>query len=268
VDSHWAEANVFDDHLYPRYRQVDREAGRITIDEPNLYLMPAPARTLIGGVPGHVILSVRYADLWWGVIAALARDEAMQALVGGSLPEGIHADLWPDEGPPNETRRKEAAALARACLFGHPWEKLHRQLTLAGLDRSLDDARVLQQRFLLAFPGLSRLHAQARNQAALPAVPITFPTGMRRTLAKAAPHEIISLRAKGMVGALIKEGILALDQAGLSSSLHAVVGEEFVLLVPEKMTQHKEIETCLANAARSLLGFALPVTIRKSTHWS
>jgi hypothetical protein len=158
-------------------------------------------------------------------------------------------------------------------LFGHPTVKLDRQLRASGYVLTEEELKALQQQFLKTFSGLSKLQTQARMQATLPACPVVFPTGMRRTLAQAKPWEITSLRAKGTVGVVIKQSILQLAEHHLDQYLSAVVGEELLLTFPKhlcKMEQEevlKEVEKCLREASKIILGVSVPVHMKVSSHW-
>jgi DNA polymerase I-like protein with 3'-5' exonuclease and polymerase domains len=268
------EYQSFDGVLYPRYRQVNRDDGRIEIVEPDLTKIPAEARSLFGGVTDHMVVSVRYLNLWWGIMAYLSRDPGMQEIVGMYLPTAMAEKMWPHmatllSGMPYENQ-KSCRALARGALFGHPSAKLAQHLQALGVLEV--DAGALNHEFLTAFPNLRRLHKQAEVQALLPAVPITFPTGMRRVVAKAQPWEITSLRAKGAAGAVIKGTLLILQETGLANNLRAIVGEELVFVVPSGigMEEHwsNRIKQVMADASTKVLGFPLCADIRVGLYWS
>lgn len=237
--------------IHADFNQIGAATGRMSSRRPNLQNVPNAAtdygkaiRNLFVAPPGHVLVVADYSQIEPRIIASLSKDPTMLATyrTGG--------DIYTTVGDTMGVDRKSGKVLVLSIAYGVGPDKIASQIGC-----TLDDAKVLLDRFAEEFANIGRLRAltirTARKQAPVPFVATI--SGRRRYLpdlnsdvwwqvAKAERQAFNTLiqgsAADVMKIAMVRAADLIPEQARLILTVH----DELVTVAPRDLAD----ETCEA----------------------
>jgi DNA polymerase-1 len=162
----WVRKWVKGGRLYPSWKQIGAETGRMACSSPNLQQVPRdPAlRRAFRPGPGRVLIKADYSQIELRLAAAIAKDRRMlEAFTKGEDLHRLTASLV--LGKPPEAVSKEDRQLAKALNFGLIYglgaEGLRKHARAGyGLELTPEEAQRFRAAFFRAYPGLRAWHSR------------------------------------------------------------------------------------------------------------
>jgi DNA polymerase-1 len=161
--SDWAAKHCREDgRIYPSWRQMGSEAGRMSCSDPNLQQVPRGKayRDCFRAPPGRVIIKADYSQIELRLAARISGDKAMlEAYRNG---EDLHTKtarsvLGKDEV--SKADRQIAKSLNFGLLYGMGAERLVDYAKQNyGVSLTLEQAQQYKKAFFEAYPGLQKWH--------------------------------------------------------------------------------------------------------------
>lgn len=261
--------------VHGRFWQLGTSTGRFSASSPNLQQMPRDIRGVFAEREGHAVGKTDYAAIEVRVAAALAGDDDMiRAFNDGQDIHRVVAaagfGVPPEEVTPEV--RKIAKAMSFTLLFGGGVETFRAYAANNGSRISHAEAESAVERFFDQFHGIARMRQVAIDRCRTGrAVPITYPTGLRRILVGAdlRPTTLLNNLVQGTAASGIKYALEELLRSGFIRYVCAVVHDEVVYTAPwgeiEEVRSAVE-DAMLAGMERALEGCP-PVMIEvESSH--
>lgn len=271
----WLEEHIiFHDDRIPRihgrFWQVGTNTGRFSASDPNLQQIPRDARAFFGDPTGQLAFGkADYAAIEVRVAAAIAEDRVMiNAFNNG---EDIHRTVAAASfGVPPETvtneQRKIAKAISFTFLFGGGLETFMAYAATNGSHISRADAEDAMDGFFNRFRAIQAMRRSAEIKCATrPFVPITYPTGLKRTLlgTEKKPTTLLNNVVQGTAAAGLKMALTHMHKRGLTRYVSAVVHDECVFVAPPDEIEEVRtaIDDCMLDGMLEALNAFPPVAI-------
>jgi DNA polymerase-1 len=161
--SDWAAKHCREDgRIYPSWRQMGSEAGRMSCSDPNLQQVPRGKayRDCFRAPPGRVIIKADYSQIELRLAARISGDKAMlEAYRNG---EDLHtktAQRVLGKTEVTKADRQVAKSLNFGLLYGMGAERLVDYAKQNyGVSLTLEQARQYKKAFFEAYPGLQEWH--------------------------------------------------------------------------------------------------------------
>lgn len=279
-DEEWVEKHVSSDgRVRSKYWQIGTDTGRYSCTDPNLQQWPRRMRQVVGFQPddGRVILSADYSQIEVLIAGDLFRERRLvEAVLRGDVHRYVASLLFGvEEGEVTDEQRAVAKAASFTLLFAGGKHGLNRAL---GGPNSLSDDQAdrviasFYRSFPKAWAGIESIRSQVRlckEQGR--ALRVRVPGGPVRSLygEKLTPSTAVNTLVQGMAAAGLKASLVKLVQAGLGEYLCAVVHDEVVLDVPERIADEAavEVKRCMAEGMEGLVGVRPGVKIHLGLRW-
>jgi len=275
-DEAFIDKFVHSGRLYGQFWQVGTNTGRYASSNPNLQQLPRDMRHVISDPSGaEVILAADYSAIEVCIAADLYQDFALlKAVATDDVHRATASDLF---GVPFEEVTKEQRRLAKAgnfgLLFGGGFKGLHHKARADGSQASLHEIEVFGKAFLQKFAGvdLARRRAWQKASQGRP-VPLTFAGGLRRVLVPGPDLKgttILNNTVQACAARGLKEGILRMDEEGISQYLCAVVHDENLLSVPKALAEELApiLERCMVEGMQQVTGAPVKVEAKGGLTW-
>lgn len=235
LDKHIVYHNDGVPRIHGRFWQVGTNTGRFSASDPNLQQLPRDARQFFADPSGRFLMGKSdYAAIEVRVAAAIANDRTMiDAFNSG---EDIHTTVAaasfgvPPEAVTKE-QRKVAKAISFTFLFGGGLETFIAYAASNGSTIDRDDAQDAMDRFFERFSAIKSLREKAEFRCATRrAVPITYPTGLKRVLIGESlkPTVLLNNLVQGTAAAGLKMALVRMKDSGVIDHVVAVVHDEVV----------------------------------------
>jgi DNA polymerase I-like protein with 3'-5' exonuclease and polymerase domains len=276
----WMDTFVVDHgystRVHGKFWQLGTNTGRFSCSDPNLQQVPKDMRNCYGYVDGYVVGKSDYSAIEVRVAAIVAGDRDMIDAINGGL--DIHRVVAaagfriPEERVTPE-QRQMAKALSFTLVFGGGAPTFQRYVAQYGLHISLEEAELTINNFLDRFHGVRRMREKAAyNADRYRAVPLVYPTGLRRVLAgdELRPTTLLNNMVQGLAAAGIKYALMEIYKAGISHFMSAVVHDEFVYCArPSEIEEIRRIvDRCMIDGMRTALsGFSNQISIGVESAW-
>jgi DNA polymerase-1 len=164
----WVAKHVAEDgRVYPRWKQLGADSGRMSCADPNMQQLPRdPAyRCCVVAPPGRILIKADYSQIELRIAAKISGDKAMMAAYreGRDLHRQTAAVLL---GKPEAEVTKDDRQIAKSANFGllygmgAPGYQSYAK-TMYGVSMTLDEAREYRAKFFRAYPGLVAWHRKA-----------------------------------------------------------------------------------------------------------
>ncbi len=277
-DDDWVAKYCHGGRVHSSFWQTSVDTFRMSSSDPSLQQIPVDGRKIFGGLEGHMIVSVDYAQLEVRVAAAIARDKGMiAALDSTDIHSTVAASIF--HCPLTEVtkaQRKLAKAATFTLLFGGSATGLVRYAKLSGSHLEVEEAQQIVRSFFSSYTGIAaaRQRANAAGRQGTP-VTLTLPNGARRVLAPhlgtVRPSQILNTMVQGSAAIGLKYALFEAERRGLTKYLGAAVHDELVATVPEQEAEdyRRELEGAMVVGMAKILG-DVPVGVegKVGTHWS
>jgi DNA polymerase-1 len=156
--------------IYPHWRQIGADTGRMACSDPNLQNLPRdPAyRRCFVAPPGRVLIKADYSQIELRIAAKIAGEaRMMEAYSKGEDLHALTASLV--LGKPLAEVTKEDRQLAKSqnfgLLYGMRWKGFRRYAkSTYGLELSGQQAQDYHAAFFQAYPGLARWHREIERR--------------------------------------------------------------------------------------------------------
>src|SRR5262249_9908518 len=157
--------------VYPSWRQIGSDAGRMSCSNPNMQQIPRAKdyRRCAKAPLGRVLVKADYSQIELRIAAKITGDHAMLAAYGrgGDLHTTTAQRLLGKEEV-TKADRQLAKAINFGLLYGMGAQGFQRYAkSQYGLDLTLEQAATYRQAFFAAYPGLAKWHAQVRRHQAV-----------------------------------------------------------------------------------------------------
>lgn len=238
-DDAWISQYVGSDgRIHPQFWQCGTDTTRYSSSAPNGQQFPRKMRKVFGWVDGYKIVAVDYSQIEIRIIAKLAKDEALLALLEtDDVHTAIGAAVFgiPESEVAPEQRRL-AKAISFTILFGGGTAKLYEYARRGGGKLLLQEAQGIVDEFFARFKGLANLRQRAYDVARTQNdVPVRLPSGLKRVLSggQLKPTTLLNTAVQGTAAVGIKYGILEAHRRGLVRGYIGLqVHDELVATVP------------------------------------
>ena len=220
--------------VHGKFWQVGTDTGRMSSGEPNLQQVTRDMRDVFGHLENEAVGKSDFAQIEVRVSAALASDWTMINAINAG--EDIHTFVASEAfGVPvsavSSSQRKVAKAMNFLLLFGGGVEGLYAYALANGSDLGRQEINDAYERYFERFVGIADMKREATRLCdTRSAVPITYPTGLRRVIAGAElkPTTILNNIVQGTAAAGLKKGLAICYERGLGTSICAAIHDELV----------------------------------------
>lgn len=253
---HQAIANG-DGRIRPTVYTLSADTGRMSCVRPNVQQVPRQGgfRSCITADPGHLLISVDFAQVELRVAAALSQDANLirTLLSGGDIHMDIAKIVWGESA--GKTERYRAKPMVFGRLYGSGAAGMARQ---NGVSEGVASQVIAAMDALM--PGLSTwsagLSSGVRYRSSL-----TFPTYSGRLVHfdKQAPHKAANYAIQGTARELLIDALMRWSGTSWGTATLFPVHDELVVMVPED--QATEATAVLAEAMAGRLGHPTEIPI-------
>lgn len=254
-------SRVAGDVLHPDIRPLAARTGRMSVSNPPLQQLPAGSplvRDLIIPREGNRLVLCDLDQIEVRVLAHFAEEPAMiQAILAG---DDLHWAAARAMYGPNATpmHRKKTKAGTFGLLYGAGKEKLAMQQEV-----TLAEAEEFMAHYRRSFPDIDRFvkSTQAEVVARLVAEGrgyVLLDDGRRLLVDDGKEYTGVNYKCQGTAALIFKQGLVRMDNAGVSEFLTIPVHDEVQADVPAELAADvaRTIEECMSDRT----GYAVPVS--------
>jgi DNA polymerase-1 len=165
----WLKHVAGDGRVYPSWRQIGAESGRMSCSAPNLQQVPRGAhRRCFQAPPGRVLIKADYSQIELRIAAKISGDQNMLRAYRTGL--DLHT-VTAQRILGRENVSRDDRQLAKSANFGllygmGPEGYQTYARSEYGVELTLEQAQSYREAFFAAYPGLRSWHRSVRNQHA------------------------------------------------------------------------------------------------------
>jgi len=261
--------------MFPSYRAIGTDTGRVSSRDPNLQQIPRRYRKLFGRTPGHKVVTADYSGIEVLVSAIKSRDETLLAALKtddfhtttASMIFGKPAvrlstadgDLSEQDGI-TEEERTLAKGASFTLLFGGGWERIQDYAYENGTPLHSTEARAIFDGFFGAYRGLYRMREEAKRIAGTrQQYWLKQPHGLARLLTgrDLVYTRILNNTVQGTAAVGLKNGILKITKRypEILKYAFSTVHDELDWIIPEDEVDEvtRKIEECMVEGMVEIL---------------
>ena len=261
--------------VHAKLWQLGTDTGRFSGSEPNLQQIPRDVRDVFGHYPGLAVGRSDYAQIEVCVAAALANDRKMIEAINAG--EDIHTFVASEAFgiPMSEVdydRRVVAKAMNFLLLFGGGVEGLYDYATTNKSTLTRGQIEDAYDRYFDRFTGIKQMRDEAIFMAdTRRAVPITYPTGLKRVVAggELVHTTLLNNSVQGTAAAGLKFSLMKIAEKNLDQYVSVVVHDDVTYTAPVEDIEEirTEIDKCMLEGMAEALKDITPVAVGVESMW-